>query len=218
MPGWYAGHLMIITVRQATPGDVPTLQELIRVSVRGLQTGDYTLEQREQALEQVFGVDTQLVADGTYLVAEILVGEDRVIAGCGGWSQRRTLFGGDHFTSREDALLDPAHDAAKIRAFFVHPRWARHGIASKLLQVCEEAAAAAGYRLLEMGATLTGIPLYRARGYAEGERREVPLGPGLSLPIVHMVKRLDLDASPGNCSIAEIKKIPPSFQPSHKNQ
>ena len=163
---------MIVTVRQALSADVGVLQSLIALSVRGLQAGDYTAEQRERALAVVFGVDTQLIADGTYLLAEVPGDGKPVIVGCGGWSKRRTLFGSDHYHGREDGLLDPAKDPAKIRAFFVHPDWARRGVGSRLLEVCEEAAAQAGFRSLEMGATLTGVPLYAARGYAEGERRE----------------------------------------------
>ena len=181
---------MLLLVRQAVMADVPTLQNLIHASVLGLQTDDYTSEQREQALELVFGVDTQLIEDGTYFVAEVKVDQDQVIAGCGGWSKRKTLFGSDHCAGREDALLDPQQDAAKIRAFFVHPDWARQGVGSRILEVCEAAAATAGFRRLEMGATLTGVPLYRARGYVEAEHLEVPLRPGVSLPIVHMVKQL----------------------------
>jgi GNAT superfamily N-acetyltransferase len=181
---------MLLLVRQAVLADVPALENLIRASVLGLQAGDYTQEQREQALELVFGVDTQLIEDGTYFVVETKVGQDQVIAGCGGWSKRKTLFGSDHCAGREDALLDPQHDAAKIRAFFVHPDWARRGVGSKILEVCEAAAATAGFRRLEMGATLTGVPLYRARGYAETEHREVPLRPGVFLPIIRMVKQL----------------------------
>jgi N-acetylglutamate synthase-like GNAT family acetyltransferase len=181
---------MLLTVRQAVLADIPALENLIRASVLGLQTGEYTEQQREQALELVFGVDTQLIEDGTYYVAEARVEAHQVMAGCGGWSKRKTLYGSDHCAGREDALLDPQHDAAKIRAFFVHPDWARRGVGSKILEVCEAAAATAGFRRLEMGATLTGVPLYRARGYSEGEPREVPLRPGVTLPIVHMVKRL----------------------------
>ena len=180
----------MISVRQAVLADVPALQELIRQSVLGLQAEDYTPEQLELALEHVFGVDTQLVEDGTYFVAEAQVAGGTVLAGCGGWSKRRTLYGSDHCAGREDALLDPEREAAKIRAFFVHPGWARRGVGSKILEVCEAAAAAAGFNRLEMGATLTGVPLYAARGYRVGERRQVPLAPGLSLPIVHMDKQL----------------------------
>jgi GNAT superfamily N-acetyltransferase len=180
---------MILSVRQAVFSDVPALQGLIRQSVLGLQGADYTPKQLELALERVFGVDTQLIEDGTYFVAEAYV-QRQFLAGCGGWSKRKTLYGSDHCAGREDALLDPQREAAKIRAFFVHPSWARRGVGSRILEVCEAAAAAAGFRRLEMGATLTGVPLYAARGYIEGERREVPLTPGLSLPIVHMEKQL----------------------------
>jgi GNAT superfamily N-acetyltransferase len=181
---------MLLRIRQAVPADVSALQSLIRASVLSLQAGDYTAEQREQALELVFGVDTQLIEDGTYFVVEAKVDGNQVLAGCGGWSKRKTLYGSDHCAGREDALLDPEHDAAKIRAFFVHPDWARRGVGSRILEVCESAAATAGFQRLEMGATLTGVPLYRARGYVEGEHREVPLGPGVTLPIIHMVKQL----------------------------
>ena len=136
----------------------------------------------------MFGVDTQLIADGTYFVALASEAGKPAIAACGGWSKRKTLFGSDHYASREDALLDPAHDAAKIRAFFVHPEWARRGIGTQLLELCEAAARQAGFRRFEMGATLAGVPLYRARGYTAGEQRDVPLGPGFTLPIIYMVK------------------------------
>src|SRR6202453_3779297 len=173
-----------LIIRQAVHADVPALETLIRASVLGLQTADYTPEQRERALELVFGVDTQLVEDGTYFVAQVQTGHTSAMAACGGWSKRKTLYGSDHCAGREDALLDPERDAAKIRAFFVHPDWARRGVGSKILEVCETAAAAAGFHRLEMGATLTGVPLYLARGYVAGERRQVELVPGLSLPIV----------------------------------
>lgn len=181
---------MDLTIRQAVPADIPALQTLIRASVLGLQAADYSPQQLRLALERVFGVDTQLIEDGTYFVAEARLDKGQVIAGCGGWSKRKTLFGSDHCAGREDALLDPRQDAARIRAFFVHPAWARRGIGSRILEVCESAATAAGFRRLEMGATLTGVPLYLARGYVEGERREVPLVPGHFLPIVHMEKEL----------------------------
>jgi GNAT superfamily N-acetyltransferase len=182
---------MELNIRLAVAGDVAALQQLIRTSVLGLQTADYTAEQRQLALEKVFGVDTQLVDDGTYFVAEVRGGDGRMaLVGCGGWSKRKTLYGSDHCAGRENGLLDPGQDAAKIRAFFVHPNWARRGIGTRILEVCEAAAGAEGFRRLEMGATLTGVPLYRVRGYVEGERREVPLLPNLSLTIVHMAKEL----------------------------
>jgi GNAT superfamily N-acetyltransferase len=181
-----------IRIRQAVVADIPVLRELIEASVRGLQAQDYTPAQLESALKTVYGVDSQLIADGTYFVAEAEEANadgEVFIAGCGGWSRRKTLFGGDRWTGREDELLNPALDAAKIRAFFVHPAWARRGIGSKILESCEAAARAAGFRRFEMGATLTGVPMYRARGYVELEHLEVPLESGESLPIVRMAKR-----------------------------
>ena len=141
----------------------------------------------------VYGVDTQLIADGTYFVAEADSGEasdSPTIVGCGGWSKRKTLFGGDQWNARQDSLLDPARDAAKIRAFFIHPSWARRGIAGLILQACEEAATSAGFTRLEMGATLTGIPFYAAKGYIRLEDQSVPLEGGESLRIVRMAKHL----------------------------
>jgi len=175
------------TIRPANSDDVPSLRELIVRSVRVLQAGDYTPAQLDGALESVFGVDTQLVEDGTYFVVESLEGD---LAGCGGWSKRKTLYGGDQWIDRADSLLDPAKDAAKIRAFFVHPDWARRGIGTLLLDTCEQAAYAEGFRRLEMGATLTGVPLYRARGYAAIEDLAVPLKNGEALPIVRMEKSI----------------------------
>jgi GNAT superfamily N-acetyltransferase len=176
-----------ILVRIARESDAPVLQRLIDASVRGLQAGDYSAEQIEAALERVFGVDSQLIADGTYFAAETKQGE---IVGCGGWSKRKTLYGGDVWRAREDSLLNPAIDAAKIRAFFVHPTWVRRGIGTLILEACEKAATEAGFTRFEMGATLTGVPLYGARGYKAIENLTVPLGGGLALPIVRMEKCL----------------------------
>ena len=183
-------------LRVATPADVPVLRKLIAASVRGLQAQDYSREQLEAALETVYGVDSQLIEDGTYFAVEALSAKqspasaDALIVGCGGWSKRRTLFGGDVWSGREDTLLDPHREAAKIRAFFVHPEWARHGIGSIILDACESAAKASGFGQLEMGATLTGVPFYRARNYVELESIQVPLRDGLSLPIVRMAKSI----------------------------
>jgi GNAT superfamily N-acetyltransferase len=183
-----------IHIRPATHEEIPLLEQLIRASVRQLQAEDYSQAQREAALKTVFGVDSQLVADGTYLVAEATldnpwVGDSRTaIAGCGGWSKRKTLYGGDNWSAREDDLLDPRRDAAKIRAFFIHPAWARRGVGTLLLDACESAARAAGFTRYEMGATLTGAKLFRARGYFPVENLDVPIGQGLSIPIVHMEK------------------------------
>jgi GNAT superfamily N-acetyltransferase len=151
-----------------------------------LQAGDYTPSQLESALETVYGVDSQLIADGTYYAAE----SKGTLVGCGGWSKRKTLYGGDLWTGREDDLLDPRRDAAKIRAFFVDPAWARRGVGTLILEACESAAKAAGFTRLEMGATLTGVPFYRVKGYIELEHLAVPLANGESLAIVRMAKEV----------------------------
>jgi GNAT superfamily N-acetyltransferase len=181
-----------IRIRQATPADIPRLREVIEASVRSLQAADYSPAQIEGALQSVYGVDSQLIADGTYFVAEILEPEAKhpAIVACGGWSKHKTLYGGDQYAAREDSLLDPQHDAAKIRAFFVHPNWARRGIGSLILEACEGAATKAAFTRLEMGATLSGVAFYRAKGYTEVEKQEVPLGNGETLPIIRMAKEV----------------------------
>lgn len=179
---------MSFRLRKAQLSDIPTLNPLIEASVRGLQAQDYTPIQIKLALQKVYGVDTQLIADETYFVVEDVSSGAPVIVACGGWSKRKTLYGGDQFSGREDSLLDPARDAAKIRAFFVHPDWARRGIGGMILQACEDAAIAAGFTRLEMGATLSGIPFYKAKGYVEIEDQAAPLGNGEQLPIVRMGK------------------------------
>jgi len=183
-----------IHLRLAVPEDVPVLRQLIDASARGLQTEDYTTAQIEGALQTVFGVDSQLIADGTYIVAEAETGDagakkQSTIVGCGGWSKRKTLYGSDHWTGREDSLLDPQKDAAKIRAFFIHPAWARRGVGSLLLKACEDAAQAAGFKRFEMGATLTGAKLFGAKGYVAVKPISIPLVNGEILPVIHMEKR-----------------------------
>jgi GNAT superfamily N-acetyltransferase len=185
---------MNFTIRVAVPADVPRLRRLIDASVRGLQADFYSQEQIDGALASVYGVDSQLIADGTYFVAERAVADSAAnfaaseVVGCGGWSKRGTLYGGDQFAGREDSLLDPTRDAAKIRAFFVEPRWARKGVGSLILSTCEAAAIAAGFTRLEMGATLSGVAFYREKGYAALERLAVPLDSGAVLPVVRMAK------------------------------
>jgi N-acetylglutamate synthase-like GNAT family acetyltransferase len=177
-----------IELRLATPADIPALHQLIETSVRVLQRNDYTPEQIEGAIGTVLGLDTQLITDNSYFMAEARAACARQLAGCGGWSNRKTLFGSDRADVREPELLDPKTDAAKIRAFFIHPDFARRGIGSKILEACESAARSAGFRRFEMGATLTGVPLYLARGYGIVERIEVPLHNGHALSVVRMVK------------------------------
>jgi len=182
---------MNFRIRKAVTADVPRLRELIEASVRGLQAEDYSPAQIEGALKSVYGVDSQLIADGTYLVAEAESPLDSpVIAGCGGWSKRKTLYGGDQYAGREDSLLDPARDAAKIRAFFVDPVCVRRGVGSAILAACEDAARVAGFTRLEMGATLSGVAFYKAKGYATVEDQTVPLANGETLRIARMAKTI----------------------------
>jgi N-acetylglutamate synthase-like GNAT family acetyltransferase len=183
---------MKVQIRKAAAADAPRLREVIEASVRGLQANDYSPAQIEGALQSVYGVDTQLIADGTYFAAETpdpQTGHPLIVA-CGGWSKRKTLYGGDQYAGREDSLLDPKREPAKIRAFFVHPEWARQGIGSLILETCEKAAMEAGFTRLEMGATLSGVGFYRAKGYAEVENQEVPLRNSEMLPIVKMAKEI----------------------------
>jgi GNAT superfamily N-acetyltransferase len=173
--------------RRAVAADAREIEALIARSIRGLGAADYSAEQIESALEGAFGLDSQLIADGTYFVIE---SEGRLV-GCGGWSYRRTLFGGDARAERDAAVLDPRTDAAKIRAFFVDPGAARSGIGSALLTHCEAEARRRGFRRAEMMATLPGMKLYEARGYLAGARVRYPLAAGLSIEFVPMSKSLD---------------------------
>lgn len=175
---------MPVTTRLATFADVPQLLNLIDISVRGLSTDYYTPAEIESSLKYVFGVDSQLIVDGTYYVAEI----DGVMVGCGGWSKRNTLFGGDQHKEIEDPLLDPAKDAARIRAFFVHPGYARQGIGRYIINVCEAEARKNGFTRFELGATLPGVPLYTIMGYQPVKRVDVALPDGEVLGILKMEK------------------------------
>jgi len=178
---------MNIQLRPATMADIPALEELIRASVTALSADHYTSEQIKSALRHVFGVDTQLITDGTYFVAEI----EGQLAGSGGWSKRKTLFGGDQSKADGvDSLLDPDTEAARIRAFYVHPQWARRGVGSRILTACEDAARAAGFNRVELAATLPGEPLYAARGYEKAEAMELETPDGESLPAFRMTKSL----------------------------
>src|ERR1700687_3406500 len=142
-------------IRQATMADVSALRELIPLSARALSRGYYAGPLVESAILHVFGPDTHLIADATYFVAH----EDETLVGCGGWSRRGTLYGGDQMRAQEDPLLDPTTEPARIRAFFVHPAFARRGIGSQILRACMDAARAAGFRRLALAATLPGVPL-----------------------------------------------------------
>ena len=174
------------TPRLATGADIPELELLIPLSVRSLQAAHYSAAQMEAALGPVFGVDRQLIRDGTYFVVE----DAGRIIGCGGWSKRKTLYGGDRNRAGEDAELNPQMDPARIRAFFTHPDWTRRGIGRSILVHCEAAAIKAGFRHAELVATLTGEPLYARFGYTVVDRYEAPMTDGLTLPVVRMRKAL----------------------------
>jgi GNAT superfamily N-acetyltransferase len=177
----------LFALRLATSADLPSIGALIDESVRRLSEGIYTPEQIESGLAYVFGADTQLIADRTYFVIE----DEHAIVASGGWSRRRTLYGGDRHKSGADPLLDPTVDAARIRAYFVHPSRARRGLGRMLFAACLDAARAEGFRALELGATLPGVPLYRALGFTPADRVDAKLPDGVVLPILRMTRRID---------------------------
>lgn len=174
------------SLRKATLADKPILERVIAESARGLSRQDYTDAQIEAALGAAWGVDTELIRDGTYFAAEA----NGEIVACGGWSYRKTLFGGDGQAGRESEMLDPTSESARIRAFFVRPDWARLGIGAALLERCEAEARDHGFRSAELVATLPGQRLYRRFGYVGEERREYPLRDGISISFVPMQKDL----------------------------
>ena len=182
----------LFPIRIARDVDIPALEALIPLSVRGLQASFYSEAQMRAALGPVFGVDRQLIADGTYFVVE----HSAQTVGCGGWSRRSSVFGGDQGRISTEAPLDPATDPARVRAFFVHPDWARRGIGTSILAACEAAIRAAGFRDVVLVATLAGEPLYKAAGYVALERFGIRLQDDLTLPVVRMTKRLVLGGSP----------------------
>ena len=177
---------MPIILRKAALADIAQIEALIARSARGLSTEDYRPSQIEGALRGAFGVDTQLLADQTYFVAE----EDGRIVGCGGWSFRSTLFGGDARTGRDSSILDPRTQAAKIRAFFVDPADARRGIGTLLLERCENEARTHGYSRVELMATLPGVRLYAARGYVGAPMVHFDMGAGETIEFIPMRKVL----------------------------
>ena len=178
---------MNLQIRLATMRDVAALQRLIHSSVKVLSAEHYSTQQISSALSHVFGVDSQLIRDETYFIAEV----KNEIVGSGGWSKRTTLFGGDQSKpDRPDPLLDPVTEAARIRAFYVHPRWSRRGVGSQILTACEYAAREAGFSRIELVATLPGEPLYTARGYEKAEAMRLETPDGQSLPAFRMTKSL----------------------------
>jgi len=177
---------MSVAIRLATSADIPTLQDLIPASVRALSRVDYSEAQIEAAIRYVFGVDSQLIADATYYVAV----DNEAIVGCGGWSWRRTLYGGDQRRMGGGALLDPAHEAARVRAFFVAGDHARQGIGARILATCEEAALKKGFSRVELMSTLPGVPFYRTCGFDEIERIIDTLPDGTNIQFVRMARRI----------------------------
>ncbi|UQU66517.1 GNAT family N-acetyltransferase [Couchioplanes caeruleus] len=175
---------MTLTSRLATRADLPALRPLIDAAIAGLQRGFLDPAQIASS-HAIMGLDTQLVDDGTYFVAEL----DGHLAGCGGWSRRATLYGGDHSIGRDPAPLDPARDPAKIRAMYTHPAYARRGVGRLILSRCEAAAAAEGFTVLELMGTLSGRPLYEAAGYRVVEHLTDAAG-GVPVPLVRMRKNL----------------------------
>ncbi len=173
-------------IRLARLEECNEIQSVINRSVRGLAANDYTTEQIEIALLGVLGLDTQLIQDGTYYVAEL----DGAIVGCGGWSWRRTLFGSDALGNRNNDALDPAKEPGKIRAFFVLPQHARKGIGREILELCEAKARDFGFYRLELGATLPGQRLYQSFGYTAGDSYEYECKPGKYITIIPMSKQL----------------------------
>jgi GNAT superfamily N-acetyltransferase len=173
------------TLRLARLDDIDTLRSLMNASMRIL-LADVLSPDEVDASFSIMGLDTQLIEDGTYYVVE----KDRHIAGCGGWSRRATLFGGDHSANRDAALLDPKTDAARVRAMYTHPDFARQGVGRLILGLCERKAAAEGFARTELGATLSGLPLYKAYGYLEIEQLRVETPSGVRVPIIRMGKTI----------------------------
>ncbi|MET0752027.1 MAG: GNAT family N-acetyltransferase [Pyrinomonadaceae bacterium] len=174
-------------IRKAVLEDAAEIERLIAESVRGLSVEDYSARQIELSIKSVFGVDSELISDGTYFVAEA----DGKIVGCGGWSKRKTLYGASSYAhSRELGTLDPRIDAAKIRAFFIHPDRARKGIGKAILEICEAEAKSNGFQAAEMMSTLPGVRLYSACGYEGDERVSIPVGDGEEIICVKMSKKL----------------------------
>jgi GNAT superfamily N-acetyltransferase len=174
-----------LRLRLARPDDMPVLSALMDRAIGELLQAFLPPEGVKASFE-IMGLDTQLIADGTYFVVE----EEGEIAGCGGWSRRATLFGGDHSAGRDAALLDPATDAARVRAMYTHPEHARKGVGRMVLDACEAAARAEGFSRVEMAATVGGVPLYRACGYQDIEPFEAVTSMGYRVPLVRMGKGL----------------------------
>ena len=176
---------MSLTLRLAVPEDLPALRDLMNAAI-GELLKPFLRADEVAASFDIMGLDSQLVTDGAYFVVE----DDGVLAGCGGWSRRATLFGGDHSAGRDAALLDPAVDPARVRAMYTHPDHVRKGVGRLILRTCEAAAAGEGFVRVELAGTMAGEPLYRACGYREIERFTAPTSGGVDVPLVRMGKAL----------------------------
>ena len=178
-----------LTHRLATPGDVSEIVELMRISIFENMKSFLTAAEVEAA-QETMGVDRTLIEDETYFVVETAEDAQRVMAGCGGWGKRRTLYGGDHTIGRDDTYSDPAVDAARIRAMYTHPEWIRCGVGTYLLEVSEASARSAGFKTIELGSTLPGEPFYLARGYKEVARETHIAANGANNVVIKMEKAL----------------------------
>lgn len=177
------------THRLAGPSDVPAIIELMQLSI--LENMKYFLSAEEiEAAQESMGVDATLIDDGTYFLIEAEQDSVTTLVGCGGWGKRRTLYGGNHTAGRDDSFSDPSVDAARIRAMYTHPSWVRRGIGSLLLELGESAARDAGFKTIELGATVPGEPLYIARGYRQVSREVQIAANGSDNVIIKMVKAL----------------------------
>lgn len=179
----------VFTHRIAAEADIPAIVDLMKASIAENMKGFLT-EAEIIAAQESMGLDTTLIEDGTYFVIETVQGGETVMAGCGGWGKRKTLYGGDHTKGRDDSYADPAKDAARIRAMYTHPDWTRRGVGTLLLDLGENAARAAGFKTIELGSTLPGEPLYRARGYVEVSRQTQVAANGKVNTIILMRKTL----------------------------
>lgn len=203
------------TLRLATLDDVPAIRELIARSIHGLGAADYTRAQIEAALAGAFGVDTALIRDGTYFVAATRA---RDIVGCGGWGRRRTLFGSDTRTERDESWLDPKSNPAKIRAFFVDPAHARHGIGRALLARSEAEALRAGFSSLQMMATLPGMRLYQKFGYVPGPTIDYPLAGALTIRFVPMCVASSISGQTGSVKMGDFDLLQAACRGSEVNE
>jgi GNAT superfamily N-acetyltransferase len=173
-----------LTYRLANRDDLAALKLLMDAAISELQK-PFLDENQIASSRSIMGLDTQLIDDGTYFIVE----SDGELAGCGGWSRRATLYGGDQTPGRSAALLDPAKDAARIRAMYTHPNHTRKGVGRLIISLCEEAARSEGFEKMELVATLAGEPLYRACGYLPYESLLDDRG-GTGVPLLRMKKSL----------------------------